>query len=73
MEVECDLGKIIDLDGTSHGDVRVIRPQIYRMQYSGGKVAMHILGQTCVRPGPGCLLASYTKRLLTTPKVKFTV
>ena len=73
MEVECDLGKIIDLDGTRDGDVRVVQPQIYGIQHSSGQVAMYILGQTRVRPGPECLLASYTKRLLTTPKVKFTV
>ena len=49
VEVEGGLGKIIELDGTSHGNVRVIQPQFCRMQHSGGEVVMHILGQS-VRP-----------------------
>ena len=50
VEVEGGLGKIIKLDGTSHGNVRVIQPQFCRMQHSGGEVVMDILGQKRVRP-----------------------
>ena len=55
VDIEGDLEKTIKLDGTSNRDVRVIQPQICKMQYSRGEVAMHVLGMgldlcVCCRP-----------------------
>lgn len=44
VEVKGSLGKIIKFDSASQGDVRIIQPQLRRVQHSSGKVVVHILG-----------------------------
>lgn len=70
VDIEGDLEKTIKLDGTSQRDMRVIQPQVRKMQQSRGKVAMHVLGRKRVR---WVLAFTPLTMLLTMPRLKFMV